>query len=55
MAYTITKECEGCGTCEEYCPTGAIKRGKQYSIEGGECLECGACQPACPNGAIVDG
>ncbi|MFY9781253.1 MAG: 4Fe-4S binding protein [Candidatus Baltobacteraceae bacterium] len=53
MAYTITNDCAGCGTCEENCPTGAIKRGSPYRIDPADCLECGSCEAVCPNGAIV--
>ena len=53
MAYVITDECLGCGTCMAECPTGAIAEGDIYVI-GDACAECGACVDACPVGAIVE-
>ncbi len=53
MAYKISEACGACGTCEECCPTGAIRSGPSYSIDEEVCIECGACESACPNGAVV--
>jgi NAD-dependent dihydropyrimidine dehydrogenase PreA subunit len=53
MAYSISKECIACGTCEATCPVSAINGGTPvYSISE-ECVECGACAAACPVGAIL--
>ncbi|MGN1409519.1 MAG: DUF362 domain-containing protein [Eubacteriales bacterium] len=49
MAYKITDDCIGCGTCASECPAEAIseKDGK-YVINADECLDCGACAGVCP-------
>lgn len=54
MAYRIDqKECIGCGTCMEQCPTKAVTIVKgEYSILADYCIECGACAAQCPMKAI---
>jgi len=54
MAYKITDECIGCGTCAGECPVSAISEGDIYSIDADTCIECGACAAACPVSAIVE-
>lgn len=46
-------KCNGCGTCLEFCPTGAISliHGKAV-INQRNCMECGMCLGVCPVGAI---
>ncbi len=53
MAYKITDECTGCGTCAPECPVEAISEGSPYSIDADSCTECGVCAGVCPVEAIV--
>ena len=47
--------CNGCGSCLEYCPTGAIRLvGGRAVIDQKECHLCGLCLQACPVGAITE-
>lgn len=49
---TNVDECELCGRCSYYCPTGAIK----VNIEQeGICTNCRICEDVCPSGAIKAG
>ncbi|MBF0452224.1 MAG: 4Fe-4S binding protein [Candidatus Magnetomorum sp.] len=56
MAYKITNNCMGCGTCAKKCPeqaiTGEIKN--RFDIDPLRCIECGLCFNICPKGAILD-
>ncbi|MCP4714822.1 MAG: 4Fe-4S dicluster domain-containing protein [Deltaproteobacteria bacterium] len=55
MAYTITDDCVGCGTCAEECPAEAIREaGSAYCIDGAACTECGTCAEVCPAEAIIE-
>ena len=46
--------CTGCGVCFDYCPTGAISRGKNGTaiIDDDKCIRCGKCHNACPREAV---
>ena len=45
---------DGCTACIEACPTGALARAsdRTLQIDLGKCLFCGDCTAACPTGAI---
>ncbi len=46
--------CTGCGTCEERCPTDAIKINADgvARVDEGSCFGCGVCSRFCPENAI---
>jgi ferredoxin hydrogenase large subunit len=50
------ERCQGCDTCNEYCPTGAIDGpvpGGPHSVMHQDlCVNCGQCLAHCPYGAI---
>jgi glutamate synthase (NADPH/NADH) small chain len=56
-------KCLGCGTCEDICPTAAIKMkessnigegklGKEPKIDYGRCCFCGFCVDVCPSASL---
>ena len=53
MAYTITKDCIGCGACVPVCPQACISEGDPYVIAAADCIDCDACADECPVGACV--
>lgn len=54
MAVIVDEEkCTDCGTCEEVCPSEAIKvTDYKAKIDAEACIECGACVAECPEGAL---
>lgn len=48
------EKCTGCGSCVEYCPTGAVKidKGKAIVVKPEACSYCTECEAICPSGAI---
>jgi Ni,Fe-hydrogenase III small subunit/NAD-dependent dihydropyrimidine dehydrogenase PreA subunit len=45
---------EGCGACEDACPTGAVRVAEDgLRLDLGRCLFCNDCVQACPEGAIT--
>ena len=54
MAHKITDSCISCGSCEDICPAGAIREGKDtYVIDAGKCTDCGECADNCMQEAII--
>lgn len=54
----ISGQCNGCGMCVTFCPTGALKsyeEGDRQVIDFslGHCLACNLCGDICPEGAIA--
>lgn len=48
-----TEKCVACGTCTEWCPTGAISIPDNTAvIDEGMCIGCGECLSVCPESAI---
>jgi Pyruvate/2-oxoacid:ferredoxin oxidoreductase delta subunit len=48
--------CTGCGTCVDWCPTGAIRlddTGKKAIRDADACFGCGVCARFCPTNAIA--
>ncbi len=51
----VEAKCENCGTCDEFCGTGAIQQnsaGKRQIVDPAACVNCGQCLIHCPFGAI---
>jgi uncharacterized protein (DUF362 family)/NAD-dependent dihydropyrimidine dehydrogenase PreA subunit len=48
----LSGKCEGCGTCSEKCPVGAIRLDKIPVFDYRRCIRCYCCKELCPNGAI---
>ena len=42
------KECSGCGTCAQECPTGAIDPGDPMKPDTDKCISCMRCVSVCP-------
>ena len=54
MAYKISDECTGCGSCAPECPVEAISEGDPYVIDAEACTDCAACVDVCPVEAISE-
>lgn len=54
MAYKITDDCVGCGSCVDACESNAIvEKDDKYEITD-NCTECGNCKETCPVEAIIE-
>ncbi len=53
--FFATADCDGCGECEERCPTGHIKMVDGRPVWPKPCFLCAACGNVCPNNAISYG
>lgn len=42
------KDCSGCGTCAQECPTGAIDPGDPMKPDAKKCITCMRCVSVCP-------
>ena len=49
------EDCEGCGSCRNACPAGAIFYNENglAEIDHDKCLTCGYCSPVCPVRAVI--
>ena len=49
------EDCEGCGSCKNACPAGAIYWGENglAEVDHDKCLTCGYCSPVCPVRAVI--
>ncbi|MCI4397897.1 MAG: 4Fe-4S dicluster domain-containing protein [Acidobacteria bacterium] len=43
---------QGCRSCADACPTGAISANRGLRVDMGRCLFCPSCAEACPHGAV---
>jgi len=54
MPAQVDKEkCDGCGKCQDNCPSGAIQvEGKTAVVKPEDCIDCNVCEENCPKKAI---
>jgi ferredoxin len=45
--------CDGCGSCIEECPMGAIELDDKAYVDAEICTDCENCVEVCPNDAIL--
>jgi NAD-dependent dihydropyrimidine dehydrogenase PreA subunit len=54
MLQVQEERCDGCGTCVEVCPVGAVQLvAGRAQIDRASCTGCMLCLDSCPNDAIV--
>ncbi len=53
--YINQEDCEGCGSCKNACPAGAIFYNENglAEVDHAKCLTCGYCSPVCPVRAVI--
>jgi NAD-dependent dihydropyrimidine dehydrogenase PreA subunit len=52
-AIVDAEKCDGCHSCEEQCPTDAIKVVEDFAVVSvDDCIDCNACENACPTQAV---
>ena len=53
--YINQEDCEGCGSCKNACPAGAIfwNENGLAEVNHDKCLTCGYCSPVCPVRAVI--
>ena len=53
--YINQEDCEGCGSCKNACPAGAIfwNENGLAEVDHDKCLTCGYCSPVCPVRAVI--
>lgn len=53
--YINQEDCEGCGSCKNACPAGAIfwNENGLAEVDHEKCLTCGYCSPVCPVRAVI--
>ncbi|HOO39724.1 MAG TPA: 4Fe-4S binding protein [Deltaproteobacteria bacterium] len=49
----INEECNGCGSCVEYCQFGALSMDGKPVVNEKKCMGCGVCESKCPVEAIT--
>lgn len=54
MAFKITEDCVGCGSCVDVCPTEAIIEDGEVYLITEDCADCGSCVDECPSEAIIE-
>ncbi len=52
-AVVNSEKCDGCGSCVDECPVGAIELNDKAHVDPDLCTECGSCVDVCPNQAII--
>jgi ferredoxin len=53
-AIVDASKCDGCGTCQDNCPSDAIKVEEKVAVVKEEnCIDCNACQDNCPTQAVT--
>jgi len=52
------EKCQGCGECDNHCPTGAVQArdpaGVRHVVSPAACINCGQCLVNCPHGAVYE-